>query len=175
MQKNDSTLNSNSSAEIMAYFNRTEELSAFIQFSLSEGNNRSMAVHLLSRRKQCCMCLGPTSGPPFLFTDSSSFRKVKAESFFCFLFFLFVRTVKMLSGIAFWPCCTTIYCLFGGKKMLKSLRIWFQLMTGDLKWRKGIIIHVPPATHGNMRSYLTSNCRKPNLLRMCLAFDTLHF
>lgn len=174
MQKNDSTLNSNSSAEIMAYFNRTEELSAFIQFSLSEGNNRSMAVHLLSRRKQCCMCLGPTSGPPFLFTDSSSFRKVKAESFFLVFFFL----CKNCKNVVWHSLLALLYhhLLFvRGKKMLKSLRIWFQLMTGDLKWRKGIIIYVPPAKHGNMRSYLTSNCRKPNLLRMCLAFDTLHF
>lgn len=51
-------LNSNPKAEIMAYFNRTVELSAFIQFSHSEGKNRSMAVHLLSRGKH-------VSGPGF--------------------------------------------------------------------------------------------------------------
>lgn len=145
----------------MAYFNWTEELSAFIQFSHSEGNNRSMAVHS-SQEGSSVACLGPASGPPVLFAESSSLRKVKAVSFF--LFYL-VTTVKM-SCIAFWLCCTIISSLFRKKKsqMLKSIRTWFQLMTGDLKWCKGIIIHVPPAKCGNMRSYLMSYCRKPNLL-----------
>lgn len=38
-------------------------------------------------------------------------------------------------------------------------------MIEDLQWRKGKIIHVPPAKRGNMRGYL-NYCRKPNLLRI---------
>lgn len=108
-------LNFNSKAEIMAYFNRTVEL---IQFSHSEGNNRSKAEEAAPHVS------GPATGPPFLFTETSTL--------FCIIIIFFCKNSK---NVAFWLCCTIIYCLFWGEKsqMLKGTRTRFQLMNGDLK------------------------------------------